>query len=77
MALGAAKVLLIVAVPRSRLPAPRGSCGQAGGQAPSAALRHDEVQVVDLAVLEYTVRVCQVFCVSSFPFTLASGRRTG
>jgi len=55
--LGPAKVLLILAVPRSRLPAPvpaRPAPAQAlpaPAQAPSAALGHQDVEVVGLEVL--------------------------
>jgi hypothetical protein len=51
--LGPAKVLVMVAVPRSRLPAPSPAL-PALTEAPSAALGHRDVQVVDLAVLSHS-----------------------
>jgi hypothetical protein len=60
--LGAAKVLVIVAVPRARLPAPvparptpaEGFPAPAAAEAPSAALSHQDVEVVGLKVLSHS-----------------------
>lgn len=53
MQLGPAKVLVILAVPRTRLPAPTKAL-PAPAPAPSAALGHQDVEVVGLKVLSHS-----------------------